>query len=764
MVETMKIEVAPWIKEYVTDMDDLYSELTLEKLNDKACGLHREKLESYQELFRVEQPETAECPQQRGLGKPRRRGRKVLFKGEPGIGKTTLMKKITFDWAKGIFTAVSIVFFVFLKLVNAGEAIENVIINQIPVLEGLNITGSEIKTILESFGPRCLLILDGIDEHALGQNQDVLKIFEGRKYLFCNVIVTSRPHSTRDIEKYFPTIVSVEGFTEYEARKFASRILSERQKIDQVLRFSPGTGRDRSPLHNVPILLSFICLLVREDDIDLSENTTDIGEIYTRMVRCLYKKFTIRKGIEYKVSDFINLLKSLGKLALETLLSKNSLLKRKEVIMEVGEDAFDYGLLIGHEDAHKLIRDKTGTADIFVTFPHRTILEFLGSFGFVWRLCNGENVEDILGIDCRYPVFLWNPLFLQFCLWFLETSDECFAFLRKEEVYEKLVHYTAQLVDEKILDLRKVAYRFPALNDYNGYKTVSRYFWGVITECRKTRHLTLDFYFSIDGVFNSFQSNLMFLESVRVCDRDPTSPFSSFHDLNTSNELRINIDYDRNRFQDSMIKTIINHFQYLEKRFCVYISFDSLCTDSVNLESFFDEGMHVLDVSGQRSSFVCNKQLPLCLKLTHLSLRYMDLNDVIEGLTEAFESSKFPCLSHLSLRENNRSGFLPRLFRVQCDTLTHLNMGNPLDDQDIDFLTSVNVDSERSILPNLSGLALTGCPSFPKRLFEKPWMKIKSFAFSGPDEFISSLFAGINEDKLPNVTKLSIQCVKSSFR
>ena len=96
---------------------------------------------------------------------------------------------------------------------NPGDAIENVIIDQTPVLEGLNITGSKIKTILESFGPRCLLILDGLDEHALGQNQDVIKIIEGRKYLFCNIIVTSRPHSTWDIEKHFPTIVSVEGFT-----------------------------------------------------------------------------------------------------------------------------------------------------------------------------------------------------------------------------------------------------------------------------------------------------------------------------------------------------------------------------------------------------------------------------------------------------------------------------------------------------------------------------------------------------------------------
>ena len=489
MEQAMKIEVAPWIREYVTDMDELYSELILKKLNNKVCRKRRKKLHTYKDLFAdlcTRKLQSGTSAQQK-----KAQSKKVLFKGDPGIGKTTLMKKITFDWAKGIFTAVSIVFFVFLKLVNPGDAIENVIIDQTPVLEGLDVTGEKIAMILKQFGPRCLLILDGLDEHALGQNKDVIKIIEGRKYLFCNVIVTSRPHSTRDIQKHFESIVSVEGFTKTEAKKFASRFMSDRHKIEQVLRFNPGTGRDRGPLHNVPILLSFICLLVREDDIDLSNNTTDIGEIYIRMVRCLYRKFTIRKGIEYIVNDFVKLLKSMGKLALETLLSENPLLKRKEVIVEVGEEAFDYGLLIGHEDAHKLIKDNKDTADIFVTFPHRTILEFLGSFRFVWRLSNGENVEGILGIH-KEPVFLWNPLFLQFCLWFLETSDECSTFLRKEEVHQKLAYYTAQLVDEEILDLRKVADRYPALAKRKD-KAVMKYFGSVIAQCRKTKHFILDF-------------------------------------------------------------------------------------------------------------------------------------------------------------------------------------------------------------------------------------------------------------------------------
>ena len=118
-----------------------------------------------------------------------------------------------------------------------------------------------------------------------------------------------------------------------------------------------------------------MCLLVREDDIDLTNTTMHIGEIYTRMVRCLYKKYIIRKGLSFYADQFEAVLISVGKLALKTLLSGNPLLQRSVVIKEVGPDAFDYGLLIGHDD-FRLIRDET--ADIFVTFPHRIFRSFWG--------------------------------------------------------------------------------------------------------------------------------------------------------------------------------------------------------------------------------------------------------------------------------------------------------------------------------------------------------------------------------------------------
>ena len=106
----MKIEVAPWISDYVTDMEDLYCELILEKINKKIFGFRLKRLKDYREVFIYDDHATSIPPQ----FVP---GKRVLFKGDPGKGKTTLVKKIAWDWANEFFTDVSIVFFVFLKFV-----------------------------------------------------------------------------------------------------------------------------------------------------------------------------------------------------------------------------------------------------------------------------------------------------------------------------------------------------------------------------------------------------------------------------------------------------------------------------------------------------------------------------------------------------------------------------------------------------------------------------------------------------------------------
>ena len=379
------------------------------------------------------------------------------------MGKTMVGKKIGLDWATGIFKAFQIVFFVFLKLVRPEDTIEHIIIQQMPVLEGLGVTEDRLSAFLETFGYRCLLILDGLDEHVPGKNEDVTKIIRGQKLLSCNIFLTPRPHTAREISKHFHVVVSVSGFTTSEARKFAFKILKDADLVNEVLVFNPFslTHAGNMKRYHCPILLSFLCLLVREKKITLMDEAMSVGEIYTRMIQCLYKKYTVRKDIEFHISNLIETLTLIGEIAFRALLSSNSLLKRSEVLEKVGRDAFDYGFLIGHED-FRLIRDET--ADIFVTFAHPSIEQFFGAFYFIIMLSKGKGINNLLKEHMEQPPFMTEPLFLHFCLWFLHETQRYIQIDGKKAILVTLVQLCAERIHSSCLHSPNIARYYPALD------------------------------------------------------------------------------------------------------------------------------------------------------------------------------------------------------------------------------------------------------------------------------------------------------------
>ena len=99
------------------------------------------------------------------------------------MGKSSFGKKIAYDWAKGVFTAVSVVFFVSMKLIRPGQSIENIIIRQNSRLEALNVPEQKMKIILNAFADSCLIIFDDLDEYDYGTNEDIVNIIEGRSFI-----------------------------------------------------------------------------------------------------------------------------------------------------------------------------------------------------------------------------------------------------------------------------------------------------------------------------------------------------------------------------------------------------------------------------------------------------------------------------------------------------------------------------------------------------------------------------------------------------
>ena len=704
------------------------------------------------------------------------------------MGKTTFMKKIGWDWAKGIFIQFYIVFFVFLKFVQPGEAIENIIIEQNPKLEGMSLTPEKLRQILEVFGPKCLLILDGLDEHALGQNQDVLKIIKGQKLLYCNMIVTSRTHSCANVEQYFQTIVRVNGFTRCQAERFALRILKDKSKVEAVMNFNPwgksGFGFENEYLHNCPILLLILCVLVKDGMVDLNSASLSKGELYFSFVQFLYQKYASCNGITFKQNAFEDVVKKLAKLAWETLQTGNPFLTRNKVIAEVGKDAFKYGILIGHEDMRLLSKIK---ADILVTFVHRTVQEFLGAFHFFQKLCEGERIPSLLDSSNQSIHFLSDHLFLHFCLWCVSQKDILLA--NQALAYKTMTDYVLPKLDIVQLEIDVIGHIFPALDLRDGYckndRFVAKFFFDITRHLSQVKCLSLKTDYKISEPISEF-IDTSFESLSRIILRDDEWSFSAVTSRSDDrfSESKIGrmtwLEYVEHFHNDGDFDIV--HHQTCEKDIvgsllarCASTTRDPSVYlfpkshDKIELSDFLQgtpKKMFIVNVYG--SSLRCSGEIKPCPDLTHLYLIGAFKNPFpcidfkfFSALSAAVNKGYLCKLTHLSFEDSRfgLTGTLNLLLKCTWQSLRELNLRECyLRLQDFEALFSAY---ENCLLPQLKSLSICDIYRFGSSgihsLFRGSWCSLTKLSVtnlcSGADQNLCEIF---RHGKLPNVEQMVI--------
>ncbi|XP_040268236.1 NACHT, LRR and PYD domains-containing protein 3-like [Bufo bufo] len=161
--------------------------------------------------------------------------RVVMVSGVPGVGKTTLMQKVVYDWVKGDFyQRFSFVFFFKFRDLNRLDkviSLEDMILHQYPYLE------EQLSNILQE-PEKLLFILDGLDEslhevdftsrHLCSNpkqpepcGQIVVSLVKGSLLYGCSVLMTSRPTRLASIDCYvFQRIVQIIGFLPEERRMY----------------------------------------------------------------------------------------------------------------------------------------------------------------------------------------------------------------------------------------------------------------------------------------------------------------------------------------------------------------------------------------------------------------------------------------------------------------------------------------------------------------------------------------------------------------
>ncbi len=480
----MYIQMTPWIQTHKVKMEDLYTRLIIEKHTSKPKGKHREQLVEYQKLFEDDKDNFS--------------SKRILVKGNPGIGKTTFARKVAWDWAKKVTKLFSLTFLITLKYVGPNEELEDMIIKQSPSLQdGSIVNRNDIRSILHQYGSRCLIILDGYDEIADLDLKNVEDIVQNKSYRNCNIIVTSRPNAVKDIDVY--TQASIEGFTKEKAKEYISKVIADKSKQNAVYEYMQNN--EIEDMWKYPILVLFVCLLVNWDEIDLSTEKLSLGELYTRLLRCLFRRYLEerkkKRGVPNEDEDYQaereDVFNKLGRLALRGLLKNKVAYRKKNVLKEIGENAFEYGILIGsqeYEDDRFLDED----SDIFVFFPHKTIQEFLAAKYFISQISSKENsCKDLLG-NKTTGFMKNNMMFLTFCYYFVQSYEHLEypgIDLQDNEVGEK--EFSVDYAREDLISFMVTCIDKPDLkfDRFSMTKTFSALLVAALPECSEMSKLHL---------------------------------------------------------------------------------------------------------------------------------------------------------------------------------------------------------------------------------------------------------------------------------
>ena len=183
---------------------------------------------------------------------------------------------------------------------------------------------------------------------------------------------------------------------------------------------------------------------------------------------------------------------------------------------EVGPDAFDYGLLIGDENACKLIKDET--ADISITFPHRSLQEFLAAYFFVWFINDKKKSEFKCIAPDQMEMLMTNPLFLRFCLWFLRSGQKYLDLINSCQIYNHFVDHCRGVLNITHLNLKHVAQIYPSLDLPSAFRTKDdlrlMFLRDTFAKCNMVRTINLESVEILNFVLTSLSSQLKNISTV----------------------------------------------------------------------------------------------------------------------------------------------------------------------------------------------------------------------------------------------------------
>ena len=373
-------------------------------------------------------------------------GEVVLIEGRPGSGKTSLVHKISQDWAQGkaILQGAKHMFLVTLRHLNYSK-------RDISVSDIIDIfyDSEEIRKVVEneikkSRGRGVCFILDGLDEYQNSHEKSVISKLMNKKVLPSSmVIVASRPAATQSLRHKCARRVEVVGFTKdqintyvetYPFESLDGDISDKVSKMKIFLDVHPNVHH----MCYLPVQAKIVCFLFDNKGGNIPYTESYIYEEFTvstinRHEQRNNEQFQIQSLEELEGEDKLQF-SSICKLAFEMTMNSQQVVSKKEAqkFLHTTEGSFFSLLTVEH------ISERSYIVEEVYTFHHLTFQEFLAA-----RHLASLSAEDQLQIISKSK-WRFNDIFIKFYCGIVQIS-KLIVCLRYEKFLSHLLHNSSHL-------------------------------------------------------------------------------------------------------------------------------------------------------------------------------------------------------------------------------------------------------------------------------------------------------------------------------
>ena len=405
--------------------------------------------------------------------------RTILVEGSPGVGKSVLLKQISYLWADGsVLTNHEFLFLLHLR---------DPVVQQITSLHDLvhffyhyDKETTKIAKFCTAYLEKCkgkslIILFDGYDElpEELRDNSFIAKILRRDILPMCAVVVSSRPHASIRLNDDVTSRVEILGFSEQDQQSFIQQSLEKTpQKIPELEKYLKEHSVITS-LCFIPFNMTVLLFLFKQE-LALPSNSTDLYSLFICLTICrhltksgisLQEEITTLDSLPPPYSSTIS---QFSKLAFDAL-GRNQLVFTlsdiKEECPEIGKDVNAFGLLQAVE--HIGITCKS----LSFNFIHLSVQEFLAAY---YVACLSEDKElSILEEN------FWNKTFSNtFAFYVAMTKGQRPAFKRFFAGSKSSASGSTLSIDRNILDDR-----FKCINLFRCFSEVKdKHLTGIIEQ------------------------------------------------------------------------------------------------------------------------------------------------------------------------------------------------------------------------------------------------------------------------------------------